>query len=985
MKKIYNLRKGIFLLLSLVAFSYSAHSADITWSGGGATTNWSDVDNWNGSVVPGPGDNAVFRDFDAVVTFITSPTVDIVDIRDGRNVILNIGGNTLNVTSSKSNIVKVASNSTLEIASGTLNVIANIIRDAIQFRTTAGTTGVGGSFIVGAGATVNVTGRKGFTSINSNSLNTIATTGVINNAGVINILNVANNDGIALNSPAQLMLVNDVCAVINLGTSKIKGFTAAAPFSNITNNGLITYNGSDAGGGITVNNSNVATNNGFYNYANGANFATGNNGSLGIVVDNGVALNPAVLIELDVNCMIDLTSATGGMIAYNWAFEGITFAANDGGGLLDISGAGFPSTAGPHTITVAGCPEYNISIDVSASDPGCDDGDCTNGLETWDGCECVAGTPPVDPGCDDGDCTNGVEVWDGCECLAGTQPVDPGCDDGDCTNGLETWDGCECVAGTPPTPCVDDGDCTNGFENWNLNTCECDITPPVNGCTNPTATNFDPNATCDDGSCEFDCPDPGNCDDGDCSNGLETWDGDLCECVAGTPPVDPGCDDGDCTNGLETWDGCECVAGTPPVDPGCDDGDCTNGLETWDGCECVAGSPPVDPGCDDGDCTNGLETWDGCECVAGTPPVDPGCDDGCEFTIDVYDTDLCDCVFTLMPPTCDDGCENTMDSYDEANCECINTLVVPDCDDGCENTTDTYNEASCACEHILVAPDCDDGCEFTADNYNETTCECENILTVPACDDNDCSNGVEVWNEALCECETTPVDCSNSPTTVLPCNDGDPCTMNDVQVVLDCDGTICQPCMGEDTVFLADFAEDDEYEVSTDESLIGNLLSNDDIDNLNNLTIQLSSNPGLGVIILNQDGSFEYTPETDFSGIEEFDYIVCASDCAEACASATVIINIISNVLVIPNAISPNGDGINDTWIIPGLLDREQRKMTVINRWGDVVYRSDSYNNDWDGTNSTNGKPLPEGTYYYFLEADVAAGESFKGSITIIR
>ncbi|MEZ4913952.1 MAG: hypothetical protein R2798_07845 [Chitinophagales bacterium] len=89
------------------------------------------------------------------------------------------------------------------------------------------------------------------------------------------------------------------------------------------------------------------------------------------------------------------------------------------------------------------------------------------------------------------------------------------------------------------------------------------------GCTNPTALNFNPSATCDDGSCIFSCP--ARCDDGDCA-GIETWDGIACQCI-----VDPGCNDGDCSNGIETWDGCQC---TPPVNPGCNDGDCSNGVET---------------------------------------------------------------------------------------------------------------------------------------------------------------------------------------------------------------------------------------------------------------------------------------------------------------------------------------------------------------------------------------------------------------------
>ena len=87
--------------------------------------------------------------------------------------------------------------------------------------------------------------------------------------------------------------------------------------------------------------------------------------------------------------------------------------------------------------------------------------------------------------------------------------MDPGCDDGDCTNGLEEWDGCGCIV----------------------------VSMPILGCTNDTATNYDPAATCDDDSCVFPCPDPGTCDDGDCANGIETWDGTDCMCVSGTPPA----------------------------------------------------------------------------------------------------------------------------------------------------------------------------------------------------------------------------------------------------------------------------------------------------------------------------------------------------------------------------------------------------------------------------------------------------------------
>lgn len=85
-----------------------------------------------------------------------------------------------------------------------------------------------------------------------------------------------------------------------------------------------------------------------------------------------------------------------------------------------------------------------------------------------------------------------------------------------------------------------------------------------------------------------------------------------------------------------------------------------------------------------------------------------------------------------------------------------------------------------------------------------------------------------------------------------------------------------------------------------------------------------------------------------------------------------------------PTAFSPNGDGMNDLFVIPELERYEKPELIVVNRWGAVVYQAKPYQNDWDGENK-NGKVLPEGTYYYLLYLDVASGKVVSGPIAIIR
>ena len=106
----------------------------------------------------------------------------------------------------------------------------------------------------------------------------------------------------------------------------------------------------------------------------------------------------------------------------------------------------------------------------------------------------------------------------------------------------------------------------------------------------------------------------------------------------------------------------------------------------------------------------------------------------------------------------------------------------------------------------------------------------------------------------------------------------------------------------------------------------------------------------------------------------------------EGCSvTDTVLVEVKSNVgqlLFIPNVLTPNNDGYNDTWKIDNIQLFPSNSVIIVNRWGDVVFRSNNYNNEFDGNFS--GGLLPSGTYYYML--DLGQGwVIFKGDVTIIR
>lgn len=86
----------------------------------------------------------------------------------------------------------------------------------------------------------------------------------------------------------------------------------------------------------------------------------------------------------------------------------------------------------------------------------------------------------------------------------------------------------------------------------------------------------------------------------------------------------------------------------------------------------------------------------------------------------------------------------------------------------------------------------------------------------------------------------------------------------------------------------------------------------------------------------------------------------------------------------IPNAITPNGDGYNDTWYIRDLERYPDNEVRIINRWGDQVFFQQPYANNWEGT--WKNELLPGATYYYIIKIKHQGGVyDFNGPLTVVR
>ncbi len=168
------------------------------------------------------------------------------------------------------------------------------------------------------------------------------------------------------------------------------------------------------------------------------------------------------------------------------------------------------------------------------------------------------------------------------------------------------------------------------------------------------------------------------------------------------------------------------------------------------------------------------------------------------------------------------------------------------------------------------------------------------------------------------------------------------------------------------TTFSRPQAQDDILSIENNTTVLISILNNDNCYvGKGIVTLLNGTQDGELVVTLDNKISFRAYPGVCNRNITPIRYRVCnAAGCDTAILYIYVTCKEVKDFEIF-NAVSPNGDGLNDLFRIEGIQKYTNNRLQIYNRWGALVYDVAKYNNDWDG--SWNDYILPDGTYFYIL------------------
>ena len=500
----------------------------------------------------------------------------------------------------------------------------------------------------------------------------------------------------------------------------------------------------------------------------------------------------------------------------------------------------------------------------------------------------------------------------------------------------------------------------------------------------------------------------------DCDNDGLTNDEEL---TAGTDPFNPDSDGDGVLDGIEVADGtdpnnpCELEIASQTVTPSAAWGalDCDNDGLTNDE-ELTAGTDPLNPDSDGDGVLDGTEVADGtdannpCDLVLASQTVTPSAAWGaldCDNDGLTNDEELTGGTDPLNPDTDGDGVLDGTEVADgtDANNPCDLVLasqtVTPSAAWGaldCDNDGLTNDEELTAGTDPLN-PDSDgdgvlDGTEVTDGTNPNDPCELEiasqTVTPSAAWGSLDCDNDGLTNDEEL-TAGTDPLNPDSDGDGVLDgtevadgTNPNDPCdleiasqtvTPSAAWGALDCDNdglTNDQELLGGTDPLNPDTDGDGVLDGT---EVIDGTDANDPCD-LEIASQTVTPSDAWGAL------------DCDGDGVLNGEEIAQGSNPQDPCSP-----NICD--IIIPEAFTPDGDGINDSFEIAGIEQAPENTLIIFNRWGNVVYETSNYQNNWLGTSNVQltigNEDLPTGTYYYLFDTKTEKYGIMKGYVFLQR
>jgi gliding motility-associated-like protein len=144
-----------------------------------------------------------------------------------------------------------------------------------------------------------------------------------------------------------------------------------------------------------------------------------------------------------------------------------------------------------------------------------------------------------------------------------------------------------------------------------------------------------------------------------------------------------------------------------------------------------------------------------------------------------------------------------------------------------------------------------------------------------------------------------------------------------------------------------------------------------------------NTSSGVGLInpVWTIDGQTFTTTNSSYVFTSAGEYVITLTEeDANGCFGTSTQTIIIYDELGIPNVITVNQDNMNDSFEISGL--KPNTEVIILNRWGEVVFSSNNYLNDWYGKDRS-GLDLKEGVYTYLV--NTPDGKKYHGFVHLIR